>query len=273
MVTVDTLRRCGYTGEIYIVIDNEDKTADEYRKKFGDRWVIEFDKAAIEKTFDVADTGKDRRSIVFARNASFEIAKDLGLDYFLQLDDDYTSFMFRWQEGDTLLSCETRQMNKVIDAMIDFLDTSGAATVAMAQGGDFIGGIEGTAIRKPLLRKAMNSFMFRTDSDTRFVGRINEDVNTYVVEGSRGKLFLTTTAIMLTQKPTQQHAGGMTEIYLEVGTYYKSFYTVMMAPSCVTIRQMGPTNPRLHHNIRWDSAVPKILSDRYRKTKEAKTNA
>jgi hypothetical protein len=111
----------------------------------------------------------------------------------------------------------------------------------------------------------MNSFIFRTDSDLRFKGRMNEDVNIYVGEGMRGRLIFTTTAVMLTQRPTQGTAGGMTEMYLETGTYMKSMYTVMMCPSCVTVRQMGPTNPRLHHSVRWDNAVPKILSDRYRK--------
>jgi len=39
----------------------------------------------------------------------------------------------------------------------------------------------------------------------------------------------------------------------------KSFYTVMAAPSCTTIRTMGRTDRRLHHHIDWDKAVPKIL--------------
>jgi len=31
----DSLIKAGYTGKVYIVIDDEDKTAAEYRKKFG----------------------------------------------------------------------------------------------------------------------------------------------------------------------------------------------------------------------------------------------
>jgi hypothetical protein len=263
--TYKSLRDAGYTGKIYVVIDNEDKTEDEYRRLFGSENVIQFDKAAIGKTFDIADTRTDRRAIVYARNASFEIAKQLGLDYFIQLDDDYTSFMFRWADGDVLKHCMIKSMDEVLEAMIQFVDDTGTDTFAMAQGGDFIGGVEGSAVHRPLMRKAMNSFIFRTDSDLRFKGRMNEDVNIYVGEGMRGRLIFTTTAVMLTQRPTQGTAGGMTEMYLETGTYMKSMYTVMMCPSCVTVRQMGPSNPRLHHSVRWDNAVPKILSDRYRK--------
>lgn len=265
VTTLDTLRRCGYTGKVFIIIDDEDSTADQYRKTFGSDKVIQFNKSEIAKTFDTCDTSKDKRAIVYARNAAFQIAKDLELDYFMQLDDDYLSFQYRYPQGNKLKVVESRSMDAVVAAMIQFLETSGAATFAMAQGGDFIGGVQGNAAHKPLLRKAMNSFLFKTDTPTRFVGRVNEDVNTYVINGMRGDLFLTTTAIMLVQQQTQKNSGGMTDLYLESGTYLKSFYTVLQAPSCTTIRTMGTNHLRLHHHIRWDHAVPKILNEKHRR--------
>ena len=47
-------------------------------------------------------------------------------------------------------------------AMIKFLDQTGAITVALAQGGDYIGGVDNGNFKKKLLRKAMNSFFCRT---------------------------------------------------------------------------------------------------------------
>ena len=263
--THNTLRKCGYTGDIYIVIDNEDEKANEYYSEFGNENVFMFDKKAIGKTFDTGDTSEDRRTIVYARNASFDIAKQLDLDYFIQLDDDYTSFMFRWVDDKKLKHSYIKNLDKVFAAMVKFIDDTGADTFAMAQGGDFIGGVSSTAATKPLLRKAMNSFIFKTDSDLRFKGRLNEDVNTYVVEGSRGRLIFTTTAAMLTQNQTQGTAGGMSETYLDIGTYVKSMFTVIMAPSSVTVRNMGTSHKRLHHSIKWNNTVPKIISDRHRK--------
>lgn len=83
------------------------------------------------------------------------------------------------------------------------------------------------------------------------------------LEGSRGKLFMTVCRAMLTQKQTQATAGGMTGVYLDNGTYVKSFYTVMCMPSAVTIEMMGP-HRRMHHKIRWDFCVPQIISDKWR---------
>src|SRR5574343_248293 len=82
--TYKSLRKHGYTGKIYLVVDNLDKTQKEYKKKFGDE-VIVFDKVEISKTFDLADNFEGHKSIVFARNASFEIAKDLNIKHFIQL--------------------------------------------------------------------------------------------------------------------------------------------------------------------------------------------
>lgn len=263
--TLETLRKCGYTGRWYIIIDNEDSRADEYRQTFGEDKVIQFDKLAVSKTFDTADLSQDRRTIVYARNASFDIAEELGLKYFLELDDDYTEFSFRKEINGTLKTINCRHIDLLFDAMIDFLDCADITTVALAQTGDLIGGISSGVHRARLVRKAMNSFFCRTDRRFQFLGRINEDVNTYISLGTRGKLFFTVAEAILKQTDTQQSSGGMTDVYLDSGTYVKSFYTVMMCPSCVNIAMMGVSNKRMHHRINWNSCTPKIINERWKK--------
>ena len=265
VVTLDRLVRSGYTGDIFFLIDDEDVKAEEYRAKFGAERVIQFGKREEAERFDAADTRDDRRSIVFARNASQRIAKEMGYDYLLQLDDDYIAFLYRYLSGDVIRSTQVRSMDKVIDAMVEFLEQTNATTVAFSQGGDHMGGVYGPSIRKGLLRKAMNSFFIRTDKPVKFFGRLNEDVNAYVVNGGRGELYLTVMGLQLNQLQTQTNSGGMSDIYKASGTYLKSFYTVMMAPSCVTISTMGRTDRRFHHAVRWNNAVPKIVSGRHRK--------
>jgi hypothetical protein len=262
-LTLERLKECGYTGDVYLIIDNEDKTADEYFRLYGDK-VIQFDKAKAGELFDIADTRADRRATVFARNESFLIAKQLGLDYHMQLDDDYTSLLYRYVDGDILGSHVIKSLNKVIDLMIDFMEDTGATSVAMAQGGDHMGGIGGN-IRKPLLRKCMNTWLLKTEPSLEFVGRMNDDVNTYVVNGARGHLFFTTTLLQSTVMQTQKVAGGMTEMYLDAGTYMKSMYTVMMQPSSVTVSLMGTTHKRLHHRVDWNHTVPKIINQKHQK--------
>lgn len=262
--TLEVLKRGNYTGKWFLIIDNEDDSAGRYYEKYGKEHVIMFDKLAISKTFDTADLSNERKAIVYARNACFEIAKDLGLKYFVEFDDDYNAIGFRWRKGAELVQTKCDNLDSVFELMIDFLIDSNALTVCMSQGGDHIGGINGRW-KQSILRKAMNSFFCRTDRPFQFLGRINEDVNTYTLLGSQGQLLITVTDIMLNQLQTQSNKGGMTELYLDGGTYLKSFYSVMYMPSAVTVQPMGTAHKRLHHKINWKYCVPKILDEKYKK--------
>lgn len=73
----------------------------------------------------------------------------------------------------------------------------------------------------------------------RFSGAVNEDVVTYVLEGMRGDVLLTTTRFMLNQRETQRAKGGMTEEYLDDGTFCKSMFAVVARPDCVRLAKMG----------------------------------
>ena len=111
----------------------------------------------------------------------------------------------------------------------------------------------------------MNSFICSVDRPFKFAGAMNEDVNTYTTLGSRGELFLTIPLVSLNQLQTQSQAGGITDMYLKYGTYAKSFTTVMMMPSSVKISMMGNVNKRIHHQIKWNNTVPKIVQEDFRK--------
>jgi hypothetical protein len=274
VITYSTLRKQGYTGKIYLMIDDEDKQASEYKEKYG-KDVIVFNK---QKAIDYTDSGDNfnkRNSVVYARNWNFVIAKEMGIDYFLQLDDDYGHFYNTFDNEGNYIT-QHRKLNNldsVCDAMVEFLIASNADAVCMSQGGDFIGG-PGSKVAKlakqgKFSRKAMNAFFMNTAKPFKFMGRINEDVNAYVALGGVGKLFITVPRIRLEQTTTQANAGGLTEIYLDLGTYVKSFYSVMYAPSCVKIQEMGVSHKRLHHRVKWKYAVPEIVSADYKKVHNA----
>jgi hypothetical protein len=266
VLTVDRLLRSGYTGPWHIVLDNEDPTAEDYVLRFGAERILLFSKESIAATFDSADLERDRRTVVYARNACFDLARELSYTHFLELDDDYTSFQHRVVERGQLRGIECIDLDRIFAAMLDYLDSSGAACVALAQGGDLIGGWRSVRWRAKILRKAMNTLFLRTDADWRFLGRVNEDVNTYTTLSHRGKLFFTTVYAMVDQKTTQANKGGMTDVYLHTGTYAKSFYTVLMCPSAVSIAVIdGGKDARIHHAVEWVNCAPKILSERYRK--------
>jgi len=264
--TYKTMRKHGYTGRIVIVIDNEDKQADDYLKMYGDEVYI-FDKAEAYKYTDVGDNRGDAQGVVFARNACWNIARDLGVEYFIVLDDDYSNFNHRWGEDGEYCFSNVRDLDAVLDAMLDYYISTPALTIAMAQGGDFAGGANGSApgYWRKLRRKAMNSFICSVHRPFKFFGRINEDVNAYTANGARGGLFITVGGVALQQKQTQTNPGGLTDIYLDSGTYVKSFYSVMYQPSSIKISVLGSNHSRIHHKVHWRYTVPCIVSESARK--------
>jgi hypothetical protein len=271
--TYDSLMKAGYTGKVFIVIDDEDKTADEYHRKFGNK-VLQFCKTNLAAATDEGDNFQHRRAIVYARNACWDLAKQVGCRYFVQFDDDYPSYQIRHNSRYQYTSgCVRNGMNDILTALLQFYIDSNAQAIAMSQGGDHIGGggteeHRGGQAEPCLRRKCMNSWFCDTEKPFQFFGHMNEDVSAYVTYGHRGDLFFTVIQAMLVQKPTQVTPGGMSDLYLSSGTYVKSFYTVMAAPSCVQIGLMGDPRggrARIHHKINWHKAVPKILDDRWRK--------
>ena len=264
VITYETLREKGYTGKIYLIIDDEDKLGPEYRKLYGDQ-VIVFSKKDMDGTFDIGDNFDDRRVVVYARNKCHDIAKSLGIDYFLELDDDYNDFCFRYQDGDKLKRIECHNLDKLFDIFVDFLETSKAHAVAFAQGGDYIGGIGSVVWTNKMTRKVMNTFFCKTDRPFQFYGRINEDTTMYTTLGQKGYIFFTVGDVMVNQLQTQANAGGLTDIYLDKGTYYKSFCSVMFSPSCVKVSSMGNTYKRIHHKVLWKNCCPKIINEKYKR--------
>ena len=265
MHTYRALKNSGYTGDIIFVVDNEDSMVKDYQELYGIENVYVFDKLKKSKEVDSMDLSEDRRAILYARCACFDIAEELGYDYFLELDDDYANFRSRVINGDSLDTVYIKDFDSLVNIVLEFLEVSNAHTVALSQIGDFIGGKNSKMCKDRLSRKAMNAFFCKTSRRFNWFGRMNEDVSTYITLGSIGYLFFTISDVSIDQLATQSLSGGMSSAYADSGTYVKTFYTIMSAPSCVKMYTVGVTHKRFHHLIDWNSAVPKIISSRYKK--------
>ena len=263
--TINTLRNYGYTGEIYIILDDADDTIEQYRANFPDCKVEIFSKAEIVKSFDTMDNSDNDKCAVYARNACFDIALKNHIDYFCELDDDYITIPYRYVEDAICYRSKSADLDAVFEAYVDFMELSDSIySVAFGQPGDFIGGSGSQLVKNKYIRKTMNSWICKTDRRFIFNGRMNDDVNTYCLYGSKGKLFYTFDFIMIDQPETQQVKGGMTDMYKGNGTYMKSFYTVMLCPSFVKISVMGDRHYRIHHSIDYSRGVPKLISSKYK---------
>lgn len=268
--TYDVLRKCGYTGKIYIIVDDQDDQIELYKQKYK-KQVIVFNKAKAWEKVDCGDATANMITALPARNVCFKIAKKLGVTHFVELDDDCVSFSYRYETSEKLSRQKIKSLDDLFNVLCDFLDSTPAKVVCFAQGGDFVSGINSRVWKHKLARKAMNTFVCKTNRPFEFLGRINEDVTAYTRLAQQGELFFTVAAIAIDVVQTQALSGGVSEVYNMQGTYAKSFYSVMYSPSCVKIASMGSNSRgkkrhnRIHHFVEWKYCTPCIISEKYRK--------
>ena len=275
VLTYKALRKFGYTGKILLLIDNEDPTIDEYRKIYKDEEIHVFDKEAEDRITDNCDNLPHRKTALYARNASFQIVKDLGYRYFIQLDDDYREFRHSIAPGSMFKKKAVKDLDAVFDAYLDFYIASNAKSITMALGGDYVGGQDCQGIRNGWhKRKCMNSWFCDTEKPLRFTGHMNDDCSQYVVNGRRGDFYLQCFFTKITMAPSQSMGGGMTGLYKDSGTYMKTMYTIIQAPSCVRISAIGSrgmgnsmddNSVRIHHKVKWNNACVKIVREKWKK--------
>jgi hypothetical protein len=260
--TYQTLRRQNYSGQIYILVDDRDPSIDDYKRIYPDELLV-FSKDEAKQYTDTMDTTGNMKVVVFARNAVFnKIKKETPYEYFIVLDDDYTGFHYTFNRRFKYACLAILSLDSIFSELVAFYkNNNNIASLGILQGGDFIGGKENkNALKANMTRKIMNFFLCSTNRPFTFMGSINEDANAYVSHQHAGRfLFLSLNQLRLNQSTTQQNSGGLTDVYLELGTYVKSFYTVMLCPSAVTIKSMGDKHYRLHHSISERNAYPKIM--------------
>lgn len=265
VMTYKTARKAGYTGRIVLVLDDEDEQLEQYFAIYGKENCYVFNKQKYIDTCDAIQKG-DHRCILYARNACFDIAQELGYKYFIELDDDYYEFSWKFDERGRFKQRHILNLNFVWRRMLEYFISCPFTSLAMAQCGDFIGGKDNQLARTiGTKRKAMNSFICSTDRRFEFKGRYNDDVNTYTRLSQQGYIFLTLVQVVINQEQSQKNEGGMTEVYRADGTYAKSFSSVVVCPSAVKLAMMGGLNRRIHHNVDWKYVAPKIIDAKYKK--------
>lgn len=279
VITYSTLRKLGYSGKVFFVVDDQDPTVEEYQKNFEKENVLIFSKEQEFLTTDSITNEKNKSSVLYARNACFRLAKEQGFEYFIQLDDDYSGFYYSIRKGEIVSYTKENSINcldAVFSSLLSFFISCPRITCfGIGQTGDVLGGPLNSQLLKDgisTMRKVMNFFLCSTSRPFSFLGILNDDVNTYLSLSKKGFVFLSLKQCILQQKQTQANAGGLTDLYLESGTYVKSFYSVIIDPSAVSVRFVHSVG-RIHHTVKTECVYPKILSEAYRKASLSKKNS
>lgn len=261
MTTDHALRKAGYTGRLFYVLDNTEKQVQAYRKRCkqaGDEILI-FDKEKIAQGTDFGDNSGNRAAVIFARNAVAQLARQVGCKAYAMVDDDLSGFSYRVTTSarDTAKERPLRNFDRYCEIMVRFLKESRFAYVGMSHGGDWIGGVKNSrAIRRFWREGASNVFFCLADRAINWKGGPNEDMTTALVENCRGNMAISVLPIMCKEKVFSGASGGMTTLYERMGRYAQLFVPILYRPTAIRLK-IGPG--AIHQQVIRERLCPKIL--------------
>lgn len=132
--TVKVLRECGYTGKIYIVVDDEDEALPDYIERYGAD-VHVFHK---EESFDTGDLGGSKACGVFARNQCLKVAEKNNLTYYLELDDDLESLTYRYNDDGHLRGIKAKGIDRLFEGMCIYFDEAPVQCLGFGNAVDYV---------------------------------------------------------------------------------------------------------------------------------------
>ncbi len=264
-LTYNTLREAGYTGDIVLVIDNEDECGVGYLEfvKHDDRlWLHIFDK---QKLVDEIDSGTNipKRDVnLYAWVACERFAEQDGNDFFIMADDDITRFRYRYLEDGHLKSIPiTQNLDRVFEHIQNYMECSNIAAAST--------GIPQMYFSKELDEnlwkyRVAYQFVFRNPKfDMNWVSEYEEDIITSINMSKEGKYVTCLPMIQHDAVALGKSDGGMKSMYDENNSRFSlAEYGHIFNPSCEI---MNFYKGKWITNIKRDNAFQKLVSSSRKK--------
>ena len=261
-ITLETLRKQGYTGDIYAIVDNTDDTVEQLKKEHYNDFkdIIVFDKEEYYKNTDTMDNFHNLKTVVYARNFCLDIAKKLNLEYFMMTDDDMKTVSFRVVKDNKLIGKKVKSLDKVFEAMLKLLNNKQIYCLGFGNAGSYIGGLNGKYKKK--MDIGSYNVYFLKNGDMRFRGTSDEDATFYVDNVKIGNMCYLVLDVGYDSYERGSNKGGLSEMYKELGTYVRSFYAVIANPA---VFKLYLRKNKFEIKKSFNSIAPKLLNERWKK--------
>ena len=266
-LTYDTLRNCGYTGKIYLVVDDTDSTIQQYIDNYGKDNVVIFNKNYYinSERFDNGTNDSVYACAVYARRAVEDIAKHLGYSYFVMADDDITKLSIRYPVSGKLKRLEITDLDSILDCYIDLVSNDGISCLGFGGVQNYFSGVD--VFSENSLSKRLIPYWVFIRNAKYFVNWTNwyaeDDIATYT-NNSLGMVSTIVPYILAETEPIG--TGSMQDVYESNNSFIMAMSELRYFPNILliyirpkySIPLFGVT--RKNHN--W---YVKILSGRYKK--------
>lgn len=129
-----------------------------------------------------------------------------------------------------------------------------------------MGGLTNLLPNKLSEKRIPYNFVFRNASKPyNWFSEMYEDTVTPLVKNQQGVFTFQPHFVQLEMKPLAAGAsGGMSAMYANMDLFNRISYLYLYSPSCIKLQVVGD---KLTHAIRRNNAFPKLVSDKYKKTR------
>ncbi len=263
--TYHALRTAGYTGQIYVVVDDEDPQLDKYKELYSKELIIFAKNDYISKVDTIIRTNQ-KSSPIYARCFVEYTAKEYKLDAFMMIDDDMPTFRYRWVDGDKARSLSMKiGMDDVLRLYAQYIIDNNIAVTSFVHTMFYVAGVHGLDRRITEQRELNGVFIRNTKFNVDWVGIMRHDMIANLLTAKRGYIWWALPFVVFETLPMNEvgvNEGGMKETYDMLNHYRRSFLGVIASPNCCKI---GCANGRIKISCDWSKVYPKIISGRYKR--------
>lgn len=258
--TADYFIRNGYDpNKIHVVLDSEADDIAEYEQeaKMNGYKLHVFDMEEARRRYDyVHRPSKARRSAGQARNMFYDIAKDLGIDFFIVIDDDTNHYEFR-PFGRYCRIAKIGEVRHVFSRIKEMMQKRHIGLFGLSQTGEMFENSDTKQIRN----KVMNTTFVNTNHIYRGERGVQDDDTSQFVTIQNEGYFVGSirNGIVLHQTLSATATGGLTELYNECKLLNKAIVCVIQFPAAIIAEKQVMNGGRLHHRIKARYLIPKIL--------------
>lgn len=274
-LTLGVLKKHNYLGKIFLVLDNTDKTIQQYIDNYGKENIFVFNKNHYINTVELVSNKPKFACSLYARCACEDIAKKLNVRSFMIVDDDVLNFRIRFPENDKLISYKDFDLSEVFVGISEYMRNANIAAIGCAYENMAMSGVKMFSTDSLLKNRLLYNSVFR-NGDLQFSWKadIFEDVISSVLGNISGNVFLCLPFLQCTTEPTHviqfepktpiKLDGGSSEAYAEDGLKL-IFRGVICAPTHISLRAVVTKGVKNYQCIKRKN-FPKIISDKYRRT-------
>lgn len=261
--TLKALEKAGYTGDYFIVIDDTDPTIEEYKSSYGEHLLV-FNKEKIWENTDTIDNFKIMTCCTYPRNFCIKSAKEKGYKYLINFDDDIKSFGMRYVKDNKLLSAKIKDIGRVFEAYIEFMERAKFTCSGFIMAGRLIGGKKNPLVNSCFYCRPTNCFILKTSSPY-FKGTYYEDAIYAIQNNKQGKLTYALMPIVINGAPPMKNhdGGGMTAAYEGQNEFTQYFHIKVAEPTSIKLKVCN--NGKVKTTFLENFFVPKILNEEVKK--------